>query len=75
MVCHALFKALLFLRCGGFIYFSSGGQDIRQRGGYISITPFFCIMFVFSSLRLCGFPFLSGFYSKDFILESSFGLR
>nr|YP_010443354.1 NADH dehydrogenase subunit 5 [Lebertia trifurcilla]UTE89511.1 NADH dehydrogenase subunit 5 [Lebertia trifurcilla] len=74
MICHALFKALLFLSCGGFIFFSQGGQDLRHKGGYLSLTPFFCMMFVFSSLSLCGFPFLSGFYSKDFILESSFGM-
>nr|YP_009535754.1 NADH dehydrogenase subunit 5 [Sperchon plumifer]AYK28784.1 NADH dehydrogenase subunit 5 [Sperchon plumifer] len=74
MICHALFKALLFLSCGGFIFYSSGGQDIRQSGGFVSISPFFCIIFIFSSMSLCGFPFLSGFFSKDLILESSFGL-
>jgi len=65
---------LLFLRCGGFIFFSFGGQDLRQKGRFLRISPFFSIMFFFSSLSLCGFPFLSGFYSKDLILESSFGL-
>jgi NADH:ubiquinone oxidoreductase subunit 5 (subunit L)/multisubunit Na+/H+ antiporter MnhA subunit len=74
MVCHALFKALLFLSCGGFIFFSYGGQDLRNKGGFFPISSFFRIIFIFSSLRLCGFPFLSGFFSKDLILESSFGL-
>uniref|UniRef100_A0AAU6QDQ0 NADH:ubiquinone reductase (H(+)-translocating) n=1 Tax=Arrenurus rostratus TaxID=3136836 RepID=A0AAU6QDQ0_9ACAR len=69
MVCHALFKSLLFLSCGGFISFSLGGQDLRSKGGYIFSSPFFLSVFSFSSLSLCGFPFLSGFFSKDHILE------
>uniref|UniRef100_A0AAU6QDM0 NADH:ubiquinone reductase (H(+)-translocating) n=1 Tax=Sperchon placodermus TaxID=3136837 RepID=A0AAU6QDM0_9ACAR len=73
MICHALFKALLFLSCGGFIFYSSGGQDIRLKGSFVSMSPFFCMIFIFSSMSLCGIPFLSGFFSKDLILESSFG--
>lgn len=72
IVCHALYKSLLFLSCGGFIVLSSGRQDIRFRGGVSFSSPFFFIVFVFSSISLFGFPFLSGFFSKDFILEFSF---
>lgn len=71
IVCHALFKSLLFLRCGGFIMFSLGRQDFRTKGGYAFSSPFFFSVFCFSSLRLCGFPFLSGFFSKDLILEGA----
>lgn len=68
---HAYFKALLFLSAGVVIHALSGEQDIRKMGGLINILPFtyFCI-FV-SSLSLIGFPFLTGFYSKDLILTTS----
>ena len=72
IVCHALYKSLLFLRAGSFIIFSFGGQDLRFKGGILYSSPFFFLVFVFSSMRLFGFPFLTGFFSKDFILEISF---
>nr|YP_010556300.1 NADH dehydrogenase subunit 5 [Hygrobates turcicus]UYS90926.1 NADH dehydrogenase subunit 5 [Hygrobates turcicus] len=71
MVCHALYKSLLFLSSGVFISYSLGGQDLRGKGNLCIISPFFFIIFIFSSLSLVGFPFLSGFFSKDFLLEFS----
>jgi len=69
IVCHALFKALLFLRCGMVISLRSGGQDIRFIGGIRNILPGVRILLGVSSFRLFGFPFFAGFYSKDMILE------
>nr|YP_004021462.1 NADH dehydrogenase subunit 5 [Unionicola parkeri]ADP01829.1 NADH dehydrogenase subunit 5 [Unionicola parkeri] len=72
MLCHALYKSLLFLSCGSFIILGSGSQDLRFKGGLSFSSPFMFIIFVFSSFSLFGFPFLTGFFSKDFILEFSF---
>nr|AQM37787.1 NADH dehydrogenase subunit 5 [Unio crassus] len=74
MVMHALFKSLLFLCAGCYIHMSGSSQDIRQLSGvgWMS-SPLLtsCSIVGFSSL--CGVPYLSGFYSKDAILESSLG--
>nr|YP_002003293.1 NADH dehydrogenase subunit 5 [Unionicola foili]ACF19641.1 NADH dehydrogenase subunit 5 [Unionicola foili] len=72
MVCHALYKSLLFLKCGSFLILGFGSQDLRFKGSISFSSPFFFIIFIFSSLSLFGFPFLTGFFSKDFILEFSF---
>ena len=69
---HAYFKALLFLCSGAVIHAMSDEQDIRKMGGLRRILPFTYIMFLIGSLSLMGFPFLTGFYSKDLILEVSF---
>lgn len=66
---HAFFKALLFLSAGAVIHAVSGEQDLRRFGGFLRILPYTYIMFVIGSLALMGFPFLTGFYSKDIILE------
>lgn len=72
IVCHALFKALLFLGCGLCIIFIYGSQDSRFSMGFGSLV-FSNIMFVLISvLSLIGFPFLTGFYSKDSIIEVCF---
>ena len=68
---HAFFKALLFLSAGSIIHSLSDEQDIRKMGALINIVPFIYISFLIGSLALAGFPFLPGFYSKDYILESS----
>nr|UPL65384.1 NADH dehydrogenase subunit 5 [Crompus oculatus] len=69
LLTHAFFKALLFL-CGGLIiHCMNDTQDIRFMGGLINLIPFTCSCFCISNLSLCGLPFLSGFYSKDIILE------
>jgi NADH:ubiquinone oxidoreductase subunit 5 (subunit L)/multisubunit Na+/H+ antiporter MnhA subunit len=72
IVCHALYKSLLFLSSGAYIIYNFGSQDVRYKGGIVFNSPFFLLLFSFSSIRLFGFPFLSGFFSKDYILEVSF---
>ncbi len=69
---HAYFKALLFLCSGAVIHAMGDEQDIRKMGGLRRILPFTYIMFLIGSLSLMGFPFLTGFYSKDLILEIAF---
>nr|YP_010853150.1 NADH dehydrogenase subunit 5 [Margaritifera homsensis]WGM81368.1 NADH dehydrogenase subunit 5 [Margaritifera homsensis] len=69
---HALFKALLFLCAGSIIHSMIDTQDSRILGGLNSLLPFSSGCLVMSSVALCGMPFLSGFYSKDLILEGSF---
>nr|QFG38943.1 NADH dehydrogenase subunit 5 [Austrofusus glans] len=68
---HALFKALLFLCAGMFIHNSSNTQDIRHMGSLFSQAPLTTTCMNIANLSLCGAPFLSGFYSKDLILELS----
>nr|QLD96914.1 NADH dehydrogenase subunit 5 [Ogadenus brumpti ssp. 1 BJM-2017]UYB77918.1 NADH dehydrogenase subunit 5 [Ogadenus brumpti] len=69
LLCHALFKAMLFLCAGLMIHNCLGSQDIRFMGAFFYINPLLSGMFGLASLSLFGFPFLSGFYSKDVILE------
>ena len=69
---HAFFKCLLFVAAGTLIHALFNEQDIRQMGGLFKLFPFtFCLIF-FASLSLMGVPFLSGYYSKEKILEYSF---
>lgn len=75
LVSHALFKSLLFLCAGVFIHVNVNTQDIRGIRSLGSELPLTRRYFVGCSLSLCGFPFLSGFYSKDYILESFTFLR
>jgi len=75
IVSHALFKSLLFLSCGIIIIISLGIQDRRIKGGIFSKFYFIPIIFVLSRLRLRGFPFLTGFFSKDFILERRYNIN
>jgi len=70
---HAFFKALLFLSAGSVIHAISDEQDMRKMGGLVKVIPITYIMIVIGSLALMGFPFLTGFYSKDILLELSFG--
>jgi NADH-ubiquinone oxidoreductase chain 5 len=69
LMTHALFKSLLFLCAGVFIHSIGDTQDIRLIGGLITSCPVTTFYFIGCSMALCGFPFLSGFYSKDLILE------
>lgn len=69
---HAFFKALLFLSAGGVIHALFDEQDMRKYGGLVSYLPFTYMMFFVASFSLMGFPFLTGFYSKDIILEFSY---
>uniref|UniRef100_A0AB39IUU5 NADH-ubiquinone oxidoreductase chain 5 n=1 Tax=Tutufa sp. TaxID=3160660 RepID=A0AB39IUU5_9CAEN len=68
---HALFKALLFLCAGTIIHNSSNTQDIRHMGLISQQAPLTIACMNIANLSLCGAPFLSGFYSKDLILELS----
>lgn len=69
---HAFFKALLFLSAGCVIHAVSDEQDIRKMGGLVRILPYTYAMVFIGSLALMGFPFLTGFYSKDVILEIAY---
>lgn len=69
LLTHAIFKALLFLGAGRIIHVAGGNQDIRVMGGLFWAIPLRIICIRISSLALCGFPFLAGFYSKDLILD------
>nr|QJT42836.1 NADH dehydrogenase subunit 5 [Empoascanara dwalata] len=71
LLTHAMFKSLLFLCAGIFIFYMNDNQDIRFMGSVCNFMPFCTSCFNLSNLALCGLPFLSGFYSKDLILEMS----
>jgi NADH-ubiquinone oxidoreductase chain 5 len=70
---HAFFKALLFLSAGSVIHALADEQDMRKMGGVIKLVPYTYAMMFIGSLSLMGFPFLTGFYSKDAILELAYG--
>lgn len=70
---HAFFKALLFLSAGSIIHAIADEQDMRRYGGLIKSLPFSYTMVLIGSLSLMGFPFMTGFYSKDAILELAYG--
>jgi len=69
---HAFFKALLFLGSGSVIHAFKDEQDIRLMGGVWKKLPFTWFLMLIGTLALTGFPFLSGFYSKDAIIEFAF---
>jgi NADH-ubiquinone oxidoreductase chain 5 len=69
---HAFFKALLFLSAGSVIHAMADEQDMRRMGGLVRLLPFTYAMMFIGSLSLMGFPFLTGFYSKDVILELAY---
>ena len=69
---HAFFKALLFLSAGSVIHALSDEQDMRKMGGIVQLLPFTYAMMCIGSFSLVGFPFLTGFYSKDVILEVAY---
>lgn len=69
---HAYFKALLFLSAGSVIHALSDEQDMRRMGGLVRLLPFTYTMMMLGSLALMGIPFLTGFYSKDVILEVAY---
>ena len=73
LINHAFFKALLFLGAGSIIHAVADEQDMRKMGGLKKLVPFTYSMMVIGSLALIGFPFLTGFYSKDVILEVAYG--
>lgn len=69
---HAFFKALLFLGAGSVIHAVADEQDMRRMGGLKRLVPFTFAVMSIGSFALMGFPFLTGFYSKDVILEVAF---
>ena len=69
---HAFFKALLFLSAGSIIHGLKDEQDLRKMGSIIGTFPVSYVMILIGSLALTGFPFFTGFYSKDLILEIAF---
>nr|ATL15404.1 NADH dehydrogenase subunit 5 [Callosobruchus maculatus] len=69
LLVHALFKALLFMCAGNIIHNMMNCQDIRYMGNLMEKMPMTCTFFNICNLSLCGLPFLSGFFSKDLIVE------
>ena len=69
---HAFFKALLFLSAGSVIHAMHHEQDMRKMGGLYKKIPFTGTMMWIGSLAIIGFPYLSGYYSKESILENAF---
>jgi NADH-ubiquinone oxidoreductase chain 5 len=73
LVNHAFYKGLLFLGAGAVIHAVSDNQDFRKYGGLISYLPLTYSVMLIASMSLVAIPFMTGFYSKDFILESAYG--
>ena len=73
LVNHAFYKGLLFLGAGAVIHAVADNQDFRKYGGLISYLPLTYSVMLIASMSLVAIPFMTGFYSKDFILESAFG--
>jgi NADH-ubiquinone oxidoreductase chain 5 len=71
---HAFFKALLFLSMGSIIHALADEQDIRRMGNLVNYLPLTYIMVLIGSFSLLAFPFLTGFYSKDYVLEFVFSM-
>ena len=69
---HAFFKALLFLGSGSVIHAVSDEQDIRKMGGLYKLIPTTWIVMLIGTLGLTGAPLMSGYYSKDGIIEAAF---
>jgi len=70
---HAFYKGLLFLGAGAVIHAVADNQDLRKYGGLRVFLPLTYTVILIASLSLVAFPFMTGFYSKDFILESAYG--
>jgi len=75
LLTHAIFKSILFICAGIIIHSIFNNQDIRFFGNLNLNIPFTMIRFLVARLALCGFPFLAGFYSKDFIIELVYGMH
>ena len=73
LVNHAFYKALLFLGAGAVIHAVADNQDFRKYGGLIPFLPLTYSVMLIASLSLVAFPYMTGYYSKDFIIESAYG--
>jgi len=74
LYCHAFFKALLFMSAGSIIHsYVSETQDLRKYGGLINYLPYTYICILIASLSLMAIPGLTGYYSKDIIIETLYG--
>src|ERR1700677_1190027 len=73
VVNHAFFKALLFLGAGAVIHSFADQQDVRRMGGLINFLPFTYSVMLVGTLSLLATPWLTGFYSKDLIIELAYG--
>ena len=73
LINHAFYKGLLFLGAGAVIHAVSDNQDFRRYGGLKQYLPLTYSVMLIASLSLVAFPFMTGYYSKDFILESAYG--
>jgi len=75
MLTHAFFKALLFLAAGAVIHAMANRQDIKQMGGLAKYLPLTALTFAVGWLAISGVPPLAGFWSKDAILSSAWGMN
>nr|YP_008082998.1 NADH dehydrogenase subunit 5 [Halocynthia spinosa]CCO25777.1 NADH dehydrogenase subunit 5 [Halocynthia spinosa] len=73
MMVHAFFKALIFMVSGEVIHGSQNYQDVRKVNGFVGVSNTMGMLLLFSVFSMMGFPFLSGFVSKDILLECLFG--
>jgi NADH-ubiquinone oxidoreductase chain 5 len=73
LINHAFYKGLLFLGAGSVIHAVYDNQDFRKYGGLKAFLPLTYTVILIASLSLIAIPYMSGFYSKDLILESSYG--
>src|SRR5437016_8534842 len=73
LVNHAFYKGLLFLGAGAVIHAVADNQDFRKYGGLKPYLPLTYSVMLIASLSLVAFPFMTAFYSKDFILQSAYG--
>ena len=73
LINHSFYKGLLFLGAGAVIHAVADNQDFRKYGGLIIFLPLTYSVMLIASLSLVAFPYMTGFFSKDFILESAYG--
>ncbi|MBV8541975.1 MAG: NADH-quinone oxidoreductase subunit L [Pseudonocardiales bacterium] len=73
LLTHGFFKAVLFLGAGSVMHGMHDEIDMRRMGGLAGHLPITFVMFTSGYLAIIGFPFLSGYYSKDAIIEAAFG--
>jgi NADH:ubiquinone oxidoreductase subunit 5 (subunit L)/multisubunit Na+/H+ antiporter MnhA subunit len=71
LITHAFFKSLLFLCAGVIIHTMSGEQDIRKMGGLRNVLPLTFVGVLIASWSLSGIPYLSGYYSKELIINAA----